>query len=60
MGSRKDKLKDEIKKISHKAKKDLQKVVDRSKHSVKHKSDKRARIPSDEMRQINAGGGYEE
>jgi hypothetical protein len=39
MGSRKDKLKDEIGKISHKAKKDLEKVVDNSKHSVKHKSE---------------------
>jgi hypothetical protein len=39
MGSRKAKLKDEIDKISHKAKKDLKKVVDKSKRSVKHKSE---------------------
>jgi hypothetical protein len=39
MGPRKDKLKDEIDKISHKAKKDLERVVDESKHFVKHESE---------------------
>jgi hypothetical protein len=39
MGSRKDKLKDAIDKMSHKARKDLKKVVDKSKRSVKHTSE---------------------
>jgi hypothetical protein len=39
MGSRKEKLKDEIDKISRKAKKDVEKAVHKSKHSAKHKSE---------------------
>ena len=39
MSSRKDKLKDEIDTMSHKAKKDLEKVIDKSKHPAKHKSE---------------------
>jgi len=40
MGSRKDKLKDEIDKMSHKARKDLEKVVDKGKQSVKHPNER--------------------
>ena len=36
MGARKDKLKDDIDKMSHQGRKDLEKVVEKSKHSVKH------------------------
>jgi len=39
MGSRKAKLKDDIDKMSHKERKDLEKVVDKTKHSDKHKSE---------------------
>jgi hypothetical protein len=39
MGSRKEKLKDEIDKMSHKARKDLEQAVDKSKDSDKHKSE---------------------
>jgi hypothetical protein len=41
MGSRKDKLKDEIDTMSHKARKDLEKVIDKNKQSVKHPSEQR-------------------
>lgn len=39
MGSSKDKLKHKIDKISHKAKKDIERIADKSKHSTKHKSE---------------------
>jgi hypothetical protein len=39
MGARKDKLKDEIDTISRKAKKKIEEVADKSKHSIKHKSE---------------------